>query len=321
MELYKKNLEYSYHYIEPETGYSLLYSKASDSCVTLDPIATVLWKESGDVVDVAVVSDEFVKAFDIDNAFEYMPKIVRGMCRSGILVMQTGQDQDQEKRASDGNKTSEYPLETINFYATEECNARCYHCYQQTKNVGSSALPVHSNQINHKTFLDFVEKTVPLGLRSVKLSGGEPLLRADIEDIVTGLRTLGLSVCIESNGFLMTERLADLLAREASLVAISLDAGSAARHDKLRGLPGSFDKGTQSMRMLSSKGAKVQAIMTLSRLNVSDLESTIAVASENGCKSFKINMLVTLGGAVWLQNNRVLLDMREILEVYKKMRG
>jgi hypothetical protein len=72
--------------------------------------------------------------------------------------------------------------------------------------------------------------------------------------------------------------------------------------------------------MLSSKGGNVQACMMLSSLNVSELNSGIAVAAENGCKPFKINMLVTLGGARWLEKSQLLLDIHQILEIYRKWR-
>ena len=218
------------------------------------------------------------------------------------------------------NAEGSYPLEVLNLYVTEECNARCWHCYQPTLNVANSERPVSPGQVDHETLLQFIQTALPLGLRSVKLTGGEPLLRSDIVELIEGINGLGLALCVESNGFFVTESLADLLAREAQMVAVSLDGGSPDRHDRLRRLPGSFDRATRAMTMLSSRGGNVQAIMTLSRVNVADLEATIAAAAGAGGRSFKINILVTLGGAKHLENSRALLDLHEMLGIYGRAR-
>ena len=78
---YSKNLDYSYHYVEPETAHSLLYSRAHDDCVMLDPMATTLWEQSGDLIDLNLAADAFVKVFGVTDAAGYLSKIARGMCQ------------------------------------------------------------------------------------------------------------------------------------------------------------------------------------------------------------------------------------------------
>jgi molybdenum cofactor biosynthesis enzyme MoaA len=51
----------------------------------------------------------------------------------------------------------------------------------------SKAQPAHTSQLDHTSFLEFEEKALPLGLRDVKLTGGEPLLCEDIGEIIGGL--------------------------------------------------------------------------------------------------------------------------------------
>jgi SynChlorMet cassette radical SAM/SPASM protein ScmF len=318
MGLYKKNPEYSYHHIEGETGYSLLYSKSTDNCVILDPVATALWKASGDTIDSDLTSEEFAKVFNTENAVQYMQRTVQKLYAAGILDTQSGPD--EPRITADCTSFGDYTLDTINYYITDECNCRCYHCYQPTKTVKSTIHIAPPGQLSHRTFLRFVQQALPLGLKDIKITGGEPLLRDDIEELIKGIRHLGVGVSIETNGFLLTEKLAELLAQNVKLAALSLDGGSAALHDRLRRRPGSFDRAIQSMRMLSSRGCKVQAIMSVSRLNVAEIDSAIARAAENGCSSFKVNIVVTLGDASWLENSEILLKISEMLDLSRSLR-
>jgi SynChlorMet cassette radical SAM/SPASM protein ScmF len=319
MDYYRKNLEYSYHHVEEETGYSLLYSRSRDRCLILNPFATALWRGSGDVFEADQTIAEFAAVFDTGSAAEYMRGIIEKMFQAGVLDKHN--DQEQVPKSATRKATDTCSLNTINLYITNECNSRCYHCYQPTSTAvrkSRDAIPVIApDHISHHALLAFLEQALPLGLKEVKITGGEPLLRNDVEDIIRGARALGLKISIESNGYFLTKDLAELLAQEAKLIAISLDGGSAAVHDRLRGCPGSFDLAIQAMQMLSSKGANVQAIMSVSRLNMPEIEPAIIRAAASGCKSFKINIIVTLGRAERLQDSGVLLDMRQMLDVSK----
>jgi SynChlorMet cassette radical SAM/SPASM protein ScmF len=321
MAIYTKNRDYSYHHVEVETGYSLLYSRTDDNCLILNPVATALWKGSADTLDADRVIAEFAAVFDTPNAAEYMGGVIEKMFRAGVLGRPDGQAQAPQQRTptAAGKTTSSYPLNTVNLYITSECNSRCYHCYQPTSVVDRSSsgpIPlIAADHVSHPFLLAFLQQALALGLKEIKITGGEPLLRNDVENIITGARALGLKVCIETNGYFITERLASVLAQEAQLIAISLDGASAAVHDRLRGCPGSFDRAIHAMQMLSSRGANVQAIMSVSRLNLGEIEPAVMKAAESGCKSFKINIIVTLGRAERLQNSSVLLDMPQMLDV------
>ncbi len=168
--------------------------------------------------------------------------------------------------------------------------------------------------------MKFVENSLPLGLQHVKITGGEPLLRTDLIDIIRGIRKVGLSVSLETNGFLIDEMLADAIADQNVEVSISLDGGSVDVHDSLRGLPGSFERATRALKLLSERGCPPKVIMSVSRKNIEQVEKTMEVAVANGCSMFKLNPINALGLAQKLKNKNILLNARELIELYKEWR-
>jgi MoaA/NifB/PqqE/SkfB family radical SAM enzyme len=125
-----------------------------------------------------------------------------------------------------------YPLRMIYFYLTADCNLRCRHCYIapdfQTANKSSAYLPFD-------TFKSIIAEAKPLGLVSVKLTGGEPLLHPDILKILEHIRDEGLDLVLETNGVLCTPEIAKALAAcRLKLVSVSLDGADAYTHDSFR---------------------------------------------------------------------------------------
>ncbi len=209
-------------------------------------------------------------------------------------------------------------LQQIYFYVTKDCNARCYHCYQPTTKVADAARPACDEQLGVGPFLALVDSAKPLGLQKVKLSGGEPLLRADAKDIIAGLRARGVRMSIETNGFLIDEAMASVLAENEVSVSISLDGATAQRHDGLRGHPGSFDRVMRAVRLLSDRGCAPHVIMSVSRKNIDQVEAVLQVAAEAGCKLVKLNPVNTLGRAVQLERTGILLDTKQLLALYER---
>ncbi len=313
----KKNRNYILHHIDSETGYGLLYSQKNGDCIFLNTLATILWKIPSDFVDTETVTRLFTERLKIPGVGEYLLNVISDMRQMGLLHSNSEDSQIDENTSKEMSRNN-YTLEQIYFYATKECNARCYHCYQPTIRVKDGPRELQTNQINGKSFLKFIESALPLGLKSVKISGGEPLLRSDLEEIIRGIRQLGIHVSIETNGFLINDKLADMLAEQEVGITISLDGGSAAVHDSLRGLPGSFERVTNALRLLSDRGCKPQVIMSISHRNLGEVENVLKAAITNGCHLVKLNPVNTLGLAQTLKDSKILLTVDEIMSLYKR---
>ena len=144
--------------------------------------------------------------------------------------------------------------------------------------------------MDYDLFAIAIEEGLPLGLRSIKSTGGEPLLHPDFIRIVDLIKEKGLGLTIETNGTLMTESLAHYLKEKSTLghISVSLDGACAATHDPFRGVKGSFDKAVQGIRYLAEVGFRPQVIMSLHTGNVEEIESLVHLAESLGAGSVNL---------------------------------
>ena len=187
------------------------------------------------------------------------------------------------------NETKSYPLDMIYFYLTEGCNLRCRHCWIQPKyQTESRSYPA----LDLRSFRTILEQAKPMGLSSVKLTGGEPLLHPRIHEILDLTQKEDLYLIIETNGTLCTHELSREIAQcKSPFVGVSLDGATAETHEWVRGVPGCFDATLRGIRNLVEAGLKPQVIMTLMRRNKDQIEAMIRLAHSIGASSVKFNMM------------------------------
>jgi MoaA/NifB/PqqE/SkfB family radical SAM enzyme len=144
----------------------------------------------------------------------------------------------------------------VSWNITYKCNLRCGYCGAHEKNV---------EELDTKSVLSVVSEFAALGAKLIKFSGGEPLLRADIGEIIEFCRHKKLGVLINSNGTLVKKRIDELSNIEE--IQLSLD-GTKDVHDYIRGA-GVFDKVIEAIELCKSKGVKVIITSVISRYNTS----------------------------------------------------
>jgi len=149
---------------------------------------------------------------------------------------------------------------------TRACNLKCVHCYNDS---GSRrAKDELSTQEAEEVLRDLAEFGVP----SVLFSGGEPLMRKDLFDLLESARELGLRTVISTNGTLITADVAGKIKeRGVSYVGVSLD-GIGQINDKFRGVAGAFDKAVRGIKNCQDAGIRVGLRLTLTQRNVQDLQ-------------------------------------------------
>lgn len=95
-------------------------------------------------------------------------------------------------------------IDYLRLSVTDRCNLRCVYCMPKGMPVCSS--PAQS--ISKETILRFVNIARKHGLRIIRLTGGEPLLRRDLIEIIRGIRALGIEdLSLTTNGQMLAERL------------------------------------------------------------------------------------------------------------------
>ena len=123
---------------------------------------------------------------------------------------------------------------------TERCNLACDHCYLDAKILKEGATDELATA-EIKTVLDDIATVGPEAM--VVLTGGEPLLRKDIEELASHATSLGLMVVVGTNGVLLKpERIRQLQDAGVAGVGISVDSLNPEQHDAFRGRKGAWVK-------------------------------------------------------------------------------
>ena len=163
---------------------------------------------------------------------------------------------------------------------TQRCNLSCPHCYLDAQRRSAKLDDELTTQELCTVFLD-IAKRAPGTI--IVLTGGEPLLRPDIEALVQAGVAAGLHMVLGTNGVLLNEsRIKRFLASGLSGVGISLDSVHADQPDAFRGVAGAFEQSCRAVQLCKANGPHVQMPFTITRPNYPQLPPAVALARRPG---------------------------------------
>lgn len=211
------------------------------------------------------------------------------------------------------------PLAQIYFYLTEGCNCACRHCWLAPKFDPDATryptLPVAQ-------FEQVVAEAKPLGLQSVKLTGGEPLMHPGIDELLAIVEREELGLVIETNGLLLDRELAARITRcGRPTVSVSIDGAAAPVHDAVRGVPGAFDRAIAGIRVLVEAGLAPHLVLSVMRDNVSQVEPVVRLAEQLGARLLKFNLIQPTERGVDLHDSGDALSVTELLALGRWVEG
>jgi len=188
---------------------------------------------------------------------------------------------------------------------TERCNHACLHCY----NVWKNPARYPGGELGPAETLALVERLVEqTGAGLVTLTGGEPLLRTDLFELVDALAGRGLELNLITNGTLLDEAaVARLLPDKISLFELPLLSAERAIHDRLSGAPGAFDRVTAAMAELKLRRQAVIGVFVATRLNAATFVETAELAVALGLDGLMLNRF-NPGGAGLAHLQQLQLD-------------
>ena len=170
---------------------------------------------------------------------------------------------------------------------TGKCNLTCRHCYNRSNKFNEAGLSY-----------DIIIKTIPylkkIGIKSVILSGGEPLLRGDIFNIAKALKNENIMTSLSSNGTLINGGNIKAIKDSFDYVGISLD-GDEKTHDKFRGIEGSFKKAANAIDVCIENDVKAGLRFSLTKFNYDKLDYFIDLALKFKVSKIYISHLVYSG--------------------------
>ncbi|WP_035104206.1 heme b synthase [Desulfohalovibrio reitneri] len=183
----------------------------------------------------------------------------------------------------------------IAWEVTRACNLACKHCRAEACDM---AYPGELSTEEAKALIDtFPEVGEPI----IIFTGGEPLLRHDIFELVPYAKSKGLRCVMAPNGTLLTEENAARL-KEAGIerCSISIDGPSGELHDAFRGVEGAFDGAMRGIEHLKKAGMEFQLNTTVTRGNLPYFKDIFRLARDLGAAAWHIFLLVPTGRAAQL---------------------
>ncbi|NQT92897.1 MAG: 12,18-didecarboxysiroheme deacetylase [Lentisphaerae bacterium] len=180
------------------------------------------------------------------------------------------------------------------------CNLRCVHCYSRSRNID------YSGELSHEEGLRLIDDLSEFGAPVMLFSGGEPLMRPDIFELIEHAATRNMRAVVSTNGTLITPEVATRL-KDAGLsyVGISLD-GLEETNDLFRGMEGAFEQALAGVRNCLALGVKVGLRFTMTRTNFGDVGGILDLIEKDGIPRVCFYHLVYTGrGSKLITNSRM----------------
>ncbi len=185
---------------------------------------------------------------------------------------------------------NEYPV-LSEIAVTYRCNLNCEFCYVGDKRYSE----LKTSDTKKILFKIYHEAQVP----SVSFTGGEPLLRQDIYELVEYASQIGLWTNIITNGTQLNKDRVDVLKRAGlSSAQVSIEGPNASIHDNITGVKGAFDATIKGIQLLMDAHIPVHSNTTVSRNNLDHLEEILLLAKNIGLSRLSMNLLIPCGSAL-----------------------
>jgi GeoRSP system radical SAM/SPASM protein len=162
----------------------------------------------------------------------------------------------------------------VNWSLNYSCNFSCEHCYSRLEK---------SEELSTAEVLEAGRRLAAAGVLFANFGGGEPLLRRDLLEVARELAELGLSLSMNSNGWLIdAPRAAALKEAGFASVGLSLDSHASGTHDRFRNRPGSFERVLAAAGHLVGAGVRLTLSTVVCRINHKELRPLLELAKRLG---------------------------------------
>ena len=222
-------------------------------------------------------------------------------------------------RHSTGSRT--HLPHVVAWNLTRRCNLACAHCY-----ISAGSWHATANELPTETCFRIVDELLAVNASPLLiLSGGEPLLRDDLEAVAERAAAGGATVVVGTNGTRLTDaRIRSLMDAGVKGVAVSVDSLEERYHDRFRHGEGSLQQTLGAVERLRDHRLDFIVQTTVTRGNRAQLATLAAWAAERGAVAFNVYFIVATGRAEQMpglapaENEEVL---RELITLERDYRG
>ena len=178
---------------------------------------------------------------------------------------------------------------------TRRCNLACAHCYLDAKTLREG----DDDELSTTEVQALLDNIASLDHGTmVVLTGGEPLVRKDLEILIKHGSALGLPMVVGTNGMLLSERRV-LSLKDAGVLGlgISLDSLDPDCHDRFRGQTGAWAKTMSGIERCRRNGIDFQLHFSVTDDNADELTAMVEFAQSCGARALNVFFLVCVGRA------------------------
>jgi AdoMet-dependent heme synthase len=193
------------------------------------------------------------------------------------------------------HKLRDYAQTPLNVYweMTQACPLACRHCRAE------AVATAHPQELNFLESVAFLRQLPEFGapLPQLILTGGDPLARADLYELIDEARSLGIGVSITpaASPALTRDVLVRLQQHGVEGLGLSLDGSSAERHDSIRGVAGTFDRTIQAIGWAQELGMPLQVNTLVAAETAGDIPAIYELLKPFGVARWSLFFLISVG--------------------------
>jgi radical SAM protein with 4Fe4S-binding SPASM domain len=177
----------------------------------------------------------------------------------------------------------------VAFEVTRRCQFNCVHC---RANAGNG----NREELTTQQCKKIISSVAKFNKCVIILTGGEPMERSDIYELIKYGRERKLRMVMASCGYLINEEAITRLKKAGVLaLSLSLDGSSAETHDKFRQATGAFDAAIKAAEIARQAGMRFQINTTICKINIDEITGIIELAKRLGAYCFNAFILVPTG--------------------------
>ncbi|MBM4323447.1 MAG: heme b synthase [Deltaproteobacteria bacterium] len=197
-------------------------------------------------------------------------------------------------------RTPNVELKMVAWELIRSCNLACVHCR------ASSERGPYPGELTTKECLRVMDEIATISKPVIILTGGEPLMRADIFELAQYGTNKGFRMVMATNGTLITEEnVKAMIDSGIQRISVSLDGPDAETHDAFRKVKGAFEGSLRGIEIAKKHGLPFQINTTITKNNLHLIEKILLLAVDLGAVAHHLFLLVPTGRGKELQDQEI----------------
>lgn len=179
----------------------------------------------------------------------------------------------------------------VHLACTNACNLRCHHCH-------ADAGRPHAGELTTQEVHRVIDQLAEMGCWRLSLGGGEPLVRADLPEIVRKANGRGVAVRVATNATAATPAVVESLrGLTFEVFKVSMEGTTDETCDAVRGVPGAFQAALAGIARLQTLAVPIELHRVFMRSNVGELEALVSLAERVGVNRLVLDTVMPVGRA------------------------